>query len=243
MNGMLDRVSESVEAQRRLLDDVGHELRTPVTVVRGHLELMDIHDPLDVAATQALALDELDRMGGLVTDLLTLAKSDGPDFVVPDWADVALLTDATFEKARALGQHRWVLSQVAVVDAWLDGARITQAWLQLAANAVKYSDPGSRIEIGSAVVRGELQLWVRDEGIGIAAEDLELIQSRFGRTQAGRVAAEGVGLGLSIVGSILKAHAGRLQIESQPGVGSRFTMINPLAPKFQEDSVEHDLDH
>jgi two-component system OmpR family sensor kinase len=242
INGMLDRISESVDAQRRLLDDVGHELRTPVTVVRGHLELMDAHDPEDVTATQVLALDELDRMGGLVTDLLTLAGSDRADFVQQGWVDLAELTDTTLEKARALGSHRWRLSEVADHPAWLDGARITQAWLQLAANASKYSEPGTVIEFGSRVVDDEVWLWVRDEGIGIEPADITLIQDRFGRAQAGRLHAEGAGLGLSIVGSIVAAHAGRLDIDSTPGVGSRFTMVLPLATE-QEESDEHDPDH
>lgn len=240
MNGMLDRISESVDSQRRLMDDVGHELRTPVTVVRGHLELMDVDDPDDVVATQTLAIDELDRMGGLVTDLLTLAKSDRPDFVQPAWTSLAQLTDSTFEKVRALGEHRWKLSHVADIDVWADPTRITQAWLQLAANADKYSEPGSAIELGSAIIDGEAHLWVRDEGIGIAPEDIELIQTRFGRTNAGRTHAEGVGLGLSIVGSIMKAHQGRLQIASRQGVGSTFALVLPLTPQVSGPHQEEE---
>lgn len=242
INGMLDRIGEAVDAQRRLLDDVGHELRTPLTIVRGHLELMDVSDPEDVSATQLLTLDELDRMGGLVTDLLTLAKSDRPDFVQPAWTELAPLTDSTLDKARALGQHRWVLAELADNSAWLDEMRITQAWLQLADNAAKYSEPGSLIEIGSRIVGDEVRLWTRDEGIGIESDDLDLIQNRFGRSQAGRLNADGVGLGLSIVGSIVRAHSGRLEIESTPGVGSVFTMVLPLDPE-NEESHEHDLDH
>ncbi|WP_197510765.1 HAMP domain-containing histidine kinase [Tessaracoccus coleopterorum] len=89
--------------------------------------------------TRDLAIDELDRMGGLVNDLLVLAKAGQTDFVTPQWADLALLTDQTFEKARTLGERRWRLEGVATAEAWLDPTRITQAWLQLAANAVKYS--------------------------------------------------------------------------------------------------------
>lgn len=240
MNGMLDRISESVDSQRRLMDDVGHELRTPVTVVRGHLELMDVDDPEDVVATQTLAIDELDRMGGLVTDLLTLAKSDRPDFVQPAWTSLAQLTDSSFEKARALGDHRWKLHHVADIEVWCDPARITQAWLQLAANADKYSAPGSAIELGSAIIDGEAHLWVRDEGIGIAPEDIELIQTRFGRTNAGRTHADGVGLGLSIVGSIMKAHHGRLQIASRQGVGSTFALVLPLIPQTSAPQQEEE---
>lgn len=83
INRMLDRLQNAVDGQRTLLDDVGHELRTPLTIVRGHLELVDLHDPADVAQTRDLALDEVDRMGGLVNDLLTLAKASQSDFISP----------------------------------------------------------------------------------------------------------------------------------------------------------------
>ena len=90
---MLDRVQTSVEAQRNLLDDVGHELRTPIAVVRGHLELTDPADPEDVRQTQLLAIDELDRMGVLIDDLILLAKSSQTDFITPVDTDVAELTE------------------------------------------------------------------------------------------------------------------------------------------------------
>ena len=101
VNAMLDRLERAFGSQRELLDDVGHELRTPLTIVRGHLELLDADDPDDVRATQALALDELDRMQRLVDDLMTLATADRPDFVRLAPADVGRLTDDVHDKARA----------------------------------------------------------------------------------------------------------------------------------------------
>lgn len=230
INRMLDRVESSVEGQRRLLDDVGHELRTPITVVRGHLELVDAHDPDDVAQTRDLAIDELDRMGMLVGDLLVLAKAGQSDFVTPRWVDLASLTDQNFEKARTLGPRRWRMEGVASAEAWLDPTRITQAWLQLAANAVRYSADGTSISIGSRLHRGEVELWVRDEGIGIAADQIDRIRERFARACTATDPIHGAGLGLSIVESILAAHGGRLVIESEEGVGSTFTMAVPLSP-------------
>jgi two-component system OmpR family sensor kinase len=231
INRMLDRVQHSVEGQRQLLDDVGHELRTPITVVRGHMELIDAHDPADVRQTRDLVLDEVDRMGVLVNDLLMLAKAGESDFVRPQWSDLATLTDQTLEKARALGDRVWRLDRVASSEAWLDPGRITQAWLQLAANAVKYSTPGSVITLGSRLHRGEVQLWVRDQGIGIAPEQLAVVRERFGRTSEAQSHASGAGLGLSIVESIVAAHGGRLDIESEPGAGSTFTINLPLGPE------------
>lgn len=230
MNHMLDRLQASVEGQRRLLDDVGHELRTPVTIVRGHLELMDVDDPGDVRQTREIALDELDRMGGLVGDLLTLAKSQQSDFVTPEWFSLATLTDQVLERSRGLGDRSWRLRSIESADAWLDSDRITQAWLQLVANAVKYSEPGTAVTLSSELVRGEVHLGVEDRGTGIHEADIEKIRTRFGR---GRGVSEkaGAGLGLSIVESIVAAHHGRLDIESEYGVGSKFTIVLPLAPE------------
>ena len=238
INRMLDRVQRSVEGQRSLLDDVGHELRTPITVVRGHLELVDVADVDDVTQTRDLAIEELDRMGVLVNDLLVLAKAGQSDFVTPKWIDLAPLTDQTLEKARTLGDRRWRLDAVAAAEAWIDPTRITQAWLQLAANAVKYSDPGSVISLGSKLHRGEVELWVKDQGIGIPADQLGVVRERFGRARAASQHAPGAGLGLSIVESILAAHKGRLEIESEEGIGSTFTMVVPLAPATEIGEID-----
>ena len=230
VNRMLDRVQTSVEAQRNLLDDVGHELRTPIAVVRGHLELTDPADPEDVRQTQLLALDELDRMGMLVGDLILLAKSVQSDFVTPVDTDVAELTELVFDKSLALGERRWKMESAAFTRAMVDPTRITQAWLQLVANAVRYSEHCSTVSLGSAVRDGHLQMWVRDEGIGIAPEDIDLVRQRFKRTAGAQKLASGTGLGLSIVETIVAAHGGRLDIRSEVGRGSVFTMVIPLRP-------------
>src|SRR5690606_40161897 len=154
VNAMLDRLESAFSSQRELLDDVSHELRTPLTVLRGHLELVDVTDPEDVDATRTLALDEIDRMGRLVDDLTTLAKADRPDFVLPSLEDLGLLTDDVFDKARSLGPRAWSLVARADAEGSLDRQRLTQAWLQLAANAVKFSEPGTAIRLGSSVADG-----------------------------------------------------------------------------------------
>ncbi|WP_282004171.1 sensor histidine kinase [Propioniciclava sinopodophylli] len=230
VNQMLDRIETGVSQQRALLDDVGHELRTPITVVRGHLELMDTDDPEDVRNTRAIAIDELDRMGGLISDLLVLAKAHQPDFLSRRPTELAELTDSVLTKARALGERTWVMSRVADEVADIDPDRITQAWLQLAANAVKYSEPETPIQIGSRASMGEAYLWVADRGIGIPADELEVVRGRFGRAKGVRGRFEGSGLGLSIVDSIAAAHGGHLDIVSEPGVGSTFTIVIPLHP-------------
>lgn len=234
-NAMLDRLQDSFEAQRQLVDDVGHELRTPVTIVRGYLELLDPDDPAAVSETRALLLDETDRMGRLVGDLITLAKTGRPDFVTPAAVELEELTVECFDKARALGDRRWILERVADAQVVLDAQRLTQAWLQLAENAAKYSAPGSVVALGSAVDGGEVRLWVRDEGVGIPTEELGRIFERFGRSESAR-GAEGSGLGLTIARAIVEAHGGRVEVVSLPGEGSTFTLVVPTAvPAVEAD--------
>lgn len=232
VNQMLDRLETAVTSQRQLLDDVGHELRTPVTIVRGHLELIDAGDPQDVRQTAELAVDELDRMSRLVEDLVTLAKSDQRDFLSVSAADVDLLTEQVFEKAQTLGDREWSLDSQARTVVPLDAQRITQAWLQLAHNAVKFSDPGSAISLGSAVHRTTLYLWAKDAGAGISPEDQETIFSRFSRGSHSQQ-AEGSGLGLTIVETIARLHGGEVRVESVPEKGSIFTMVLPVAELFE----------
>ncbi|MDY5126978.1 sensor histidine kinase [Actinotignum sanguinis] len=226
INTMLDSLETMDADQRQLLDDVGHELRTPITIVRGHLELMDAADPSDAADTRALALEELDRMNSLVGDLLTLAKSERADFVVPREVDIAALTERIFDKATGLGSRAWNLGEVARGQVWLDPERITQAVLQLAANAVKYSEDGSPVEISSTVAGGRVSFTVEDAGCGIAPEDTARIMERFARGRnTGR--SEGSGLGLAIVSSIARAHGGEVTVRSRLGEGSVFTLSLP----------------
>lgn len=239
-NEMLDRLQESFSSQRQLLDDVGHELRTPITIVQGHLELQDPADPADVREVQEIAMDELDRMRLLVDDLVTLAKSGRPDFVATQPVDVGSLTRDVLSKASRLGARIWTLDHAADVTVPLDAQRITQAWLQLASNAVKYSQEGSKVSIGSQALSGTLRLWVRDQGIGIRPEDRESIFVRFGRG-SNSTRAEGSGLGLNIVTAIVGAHGGTVDVQSAPGIGSTFYLDLPLDPLNPAEPVGSNL--
>ena len=226
VNEMLERLEAAFSSQRQLLDDVGHELRTPITIVQGNLEVMDPDDPADVRESMDISFDELQRMRRLVDDLVLLAKTARPDFVRPEAVDVGALTSAVLDKASQLGEREWLLESAAETEAMLDVQRITQAWLQLASNAVRYSEDGTRVQLGTAVEGRVLRLWVRDQGIGVAEADRERIFERFARGASTR--QEGSGLGLTIVNAIAAAHGGRVTLESVEGTGSVFTMEIPL---------------
>lgn len=231
VNAMLDRVETGVAAQRRFVDDAGHELRTPITIVRGHLEVLDPRDPADVAGTVQLVDDELERMNRMVSDLLLLARSEQPTFLHLEHVDVAELTEDVFGKVAKLGEREWVLETVARVDARLDPQRVTQALVALADNAVRYSDPGTRIAIGSQLTGGRLRFWVADSGPGVSEADRARIFERFARGESSGRRSEGAGLGLAIIRAIAVAHGGRVLLDSVPGRGATFTLDLPFLPE------------
>ncbi|HET9873435.1 MAG TPA: HAMP domain-containing sensor histidine kinase [Propionibacteriaceae bacterium] len=230
MNAMLDRLAGSFDNQRRLLDDAGHELRTPITIVRGHLELLDAHNPREVAETRDLALDELDRMQRLVDDIMVLAKARRPDFVRPEPIVVSALLAGVLEKIAPLAQRNWFIEASTDAVAMLDRQRITQALVQLVANALRFTTDGSEIALGGRLIGTELRLWVRDEGTGIPPEARPRIFERFGRESNDRVDVSddnGAGLGLAIVAAIARAHHGRVAMASTVGSGSTFSLCLP----------------
>jgi two-component system, OmpR family, sensor kinase len=233
-NEMLARLEGAFTGQRQFLDDAGHELKTPLTVIRGHMELLDSDDPAEVESTRRLLLDEIDRMSRLVGDLIMLAKTDRPDFLRYDAVNVGPFTTTVLDKCRALGERAWVLDEQAEFLAWVDEQRLTQAMLQLAQNAVKHTEEGDEIGVGSHVdaERG-LRLWVRDTGHGVPDEDKEVIFERFGRSMVPE-GDEGFGLGLSIVRAIAAAHGGSVHVEDALPQGARFVLTLPTSRK--EDS-------
>jgi two-component system, OmpR family, sensor kinase len=234
-NATLDRLEAAFRTQRRFLDDAGHELKTPLTIVRGHLELLG-DDPDEQRAVLPLLLDELDRMNRIVDDLLLLAKAEAPNFLHLDTVDVAVLTDELRSKAAALAPRAWTVDARGRGIVVADRQRLTEALMQLAENAVKHTADGDEIGIGSAVADGEARLWVRDVGAGIPAHEQELLFSRFARgSSASRV--DGAGLGLSIVKAIAEAHGGGVEVASAPGAGSTFTLALPVDQPVRREAT------
>lgn len=226
-NEMLDRLEEAFRVQRQFVDDAGHELRTPITIIRGHLEVADA-DPEEREKTSALVMDELDRMSRIVNDLLLLAKAKQPDFLDLDTVDLRTLTEDLHAKATALGPRDWRLEDVGRGLVVADRQRLTQAVMQLAQNATEHTSAGAEIALGSAVANGWATLWVRDLGPGIPPEDQDRVFQRFARTGGGRRGTVGAGLGLAIVRAIAEAHHGRVELQSRSGLGATFSVVIPV---------------
>ncbi|GAB3251622.1 sensor histidine kinase [Arthrobacter pigmenti] len=227
-NDMLGRLEQAFVTQRQFLDDTSHELRSPLTIIRGHIELIELDEtPEERAETVALVTDEIDRMNKIVADLSLLARAEQPDFVNAESLDVRALVQDVHRKATALAGRQWQLEQPPPTMITADRHRLTQAMLQLAENAVKFTDDGAVIEIGASASNSSVVLWVHDSGPGVAAADAELIFERF-RRGTGPAASRkpGAGLGLSIVSAIAEAHGGCVRL-GPSDVGARFEITIP----------------
>lgn len=226
-NEMLDRLEEAFTTQRRFIDDASHELRTPITVIQGQLEVLG-EDPEERRKALEIVMDELDRMSRFVNDLLLLARANTTDFLSFDSVDVAVLSEEIFAKAGSLADRDWTMEGVGRGLVIADRQRLTQAMMQLAQNASQHTKEGDQIALGSLVEDGHVRMWVRDNGPGIPVTDQPHVFDRFRRGSDSRGRAEGAGLGLSIVKAIAEAHHGRVELLSQPGQGSTFTIVVPV---------------
>jgi two-component system OmpR family sensor kinase len=223
-NAMLERLEAAVASQRRFLNDAGHELRMPLAVVMGHLELVT-DDPEDRRQTMELVQDELKRMDRLVDELLTLAKAERPDFLWPEQIRTDLLTEL-LEKVRPLAERDWRLEGTVSEPIVADEQRLVQAVMNLVNNAIRATEEHDTIAIGAAAEGDHVRIWVRDTGPGVEPDQRERIFDRFARGPDERRGDGGSGLGLAIVRAIAEAHRGRVELDSSPA-GSTFSLVLP----------------
>ncbi|MGH8952952.1 MAG: sensor histidine kinase [Acidimicrobiia bacterium] len=224
-NEMLDRLEEAFATQRRFVDDASHELRTPITVIRGQLELLG-DDPEERKATIQLVTGELDRMSRIVEDLLVLAKAEQPDFIQTHPIDLAEFVDELSVKASALSSRPVPVAATDHAVVVGDRQRLTQAVMNLARNAVEHTPKSAKLSIGAGVNGSSTRLWISDTGPGIPDADRRRLFDRFARGSAGRRSTGGAGLGLPIVKTIAEGHGGSVEVESGSG-GSTFTIVIP----------------
>ena len=236
-NNMIGRLDASFRQIRQFTSDASHELRTPLTVMKGETDLILRRPrPLeDYKGVLESNLEEIDRMTRIVDELLFLSRADMGE-VKMDALPVALeaLVEDVHRQARVLGQDRnieVVLGTVVPVIVQGDDLRLRELLLNLVENAMKYSHPGGKVEISLLRARQEARLSITDHGIGIAPDDHKRIFQRFFRTDVARAhTKKGTGLGLAICAWIADLHKGRVEVQSELGQGSTFTVVLPLAP-------------
>lgn len=241
LNGLLRRMQEAKLQQMRFVNDASHELRTPIAVVEGYVNLLDRWGKTDesVLDESILALkQESAHMRELVEQLLFLARGDsGRNEPRRERTDLAVLAaEVATESSLIDDAHRYLSSvgdgsgQDSPLVADVDAAMVKQCLRILVQNAAKYSAEGTTVTVGAARDGGSVRLWVADEGIGMDAEAASHAFDRFYRADGARESkVEGTGLGLSIARWIVERHGGSIEVVSREGVGSRFCVLLPAA--------------
>lgn len=249
LNGELQRLDH---ARRQFFADISHELRTPITVIRGEAEVTlrgRNKDADEYKESLQRILDLSLQLGKLVNDLLFLARAETAHMQF-EWETldfVELVVNAA-EDIRVLAQDKLIEVTLNVSDApvWVRGdkQRLRQVVFILGDNAARYSDAGSRITIDLEADGAEAVLRVNDRGIGIPAHDLELIFDRYYRsTNARRSSDDGTGLGLPVAKAIVTAHGGRISAHSSEGHGTTFAVTLPQLTLNESDTdVSADVD-
>jgi two-component system OmpR family sensor kinase len=223
-NGMLDRLEDVVRTQREFLRHASHELRVPLTVGIGQLDVL-AHAPDQTDRAIGIVIEELTRGSRIVDELRLLTESELPDFVRPKPLELGSLSDRLIAKAVTLAPRRWVLESRGEGEFAADGDRLTQAVMNLAHNAANHTPDGGTIGIGSAADGDEIRLWVRDQGPGVAEAERERIFEPFQRGTGAHRRYRGAGLGLAIVRAVAEAHGGRVELSGAEG--ARFAIAIP----------------
>ena len=243
LNTMLGRIEESFAARvesesklRRFVADASHELRTPITAIRGFAELHRQGAVTGEEKTKELIgriENESKRMGSLVEDLLLLARLDQSREMKSEPVNLTKLTSDAVESARVAGPAHTVNYQQPTEEIYAlgDNDRIHQVVANLLANARTHTPAGTVIDVSVAQSEDGVRIRISDNGPGLSDKDQTRIFERFYRADSSRVRTdgEGTGLGLSIVDAVMRAHAGQVSVESKPGEGATFTLFFPLS--------------
>jgi len=243
LNTMLGRIEESFSARvesesklRRFVADASHELRTPITAIRGFAELHRQGAVTGEEKTKELIgriESESKRMGSLVEDLLLLARLDQSRQMKSEPVNLSKLVSDAVESARAAGPNHPVNFNKSDDEIYAlgDNDRIHQVVANLLANARTHTPVGTKIDVSVIQSEDGVRIRIADNGPGLSEKDQAQIFERFYRADASRVRTdgEGTGLGLSIVEAVMRAHAGEVSVESELGKGAAFTLFFPLS--------------
>ena len=220
-----------IERERRFFANVSHDLMTPLTVARGHLEILGrsrIAGTEDIAATKQIVLEELRRIESMVGDLLLVGRLDEDARLDRLPTDAADLLDAVAERWSGIAERRWKVDIKARGTILCDGNTLAQALDNVLENAVSYTKPGDTISFTARPEAGGLRITVADTGPGIPPDALPHVFDRFYRADRSRSRSTGgSGLGLAIVRDVVRAHGGDVTVESEVGRGTSITIDLP----------------
>ncbi len=230
INNLLDRMRESYRQQERFVSDASHELRTPISVIQGYVNMLDRwgkDDPKILDESIEALKNESEHMKLLIEQLLFLARGDsGRNTLHPENFDLAAMVREVWEESAMIDEgHHYEFEGNDPLPVLGDPALLKQSLRILVQNASKYSEKGGRILLKAKVVEDRPAFIVQDEGLGMAESEIIHVFERFYRSEGARSRTEGgTGLGLSIAKWIVDAHRGTIEVLSRPEFGTRFTV-------------------
>jgi signal transduction histidine kinase len=225
-------IRQAFARQRQFTADASHELRTPLALIRANAEMLYRHARRGDEELIGEIIRETDHLNRLVADLLVLARADAESLTLESRPiDLRTLASSVNEDLRAIAGSRGITTELSMdgpATVQGDEGRLRQLLLILLDNALKYTDPGGRVDVTVGREDNRARLVVADTGIGIPAEDQPHIFDRFYRVDRAREhESGGTGLGLAIAHWIVQAHHGTIKVESESGKGSRFQIDLP----------------
>ncbi|HEY9724519.1 MAG TPA: HAMP domain-containing sensor histidine kinase, partial [Oscillatoriaceae cyanobacterium] len=231
-NGLFDRLQGAFDAQARFVADASHELKSPLTAIRGHLQLLQrrgADNPEEARGWLATAMREVDRLSRLVEDLLDLARVDAElPTMTMDRVEVAAIAREVAEQFQVLAPRVGFAGGDGPLWVRGDGDRLRQVLINLTDNAVRATRDRGEVTLSVRREGNQACLEVADTGMGIPQAALARIFDRFYRLDSARARDEGgTGLGLAIIASIVDAHGGRIEVTSEEGRGTTFTIRLP----------------
>jgi heavy metal sensor kinase len=235
-NDALARLERAIGEMRQFSTALAHELRTPLAALRGEIELALLRPGSDQAyrATLASQLEEIDRLKRLIDQLLTLARAEAGQIPLKrERVGLSSLTASVVEQMEPIAQARDIDLRLAVSGEVSveqgDAEWLRRLLLNLLDNALKFTQPGGTVAVNLSQMNGFVTLQVRDSGVGMSSDSMAHVFEPFYRadpSRSGRV--EGAGLGLSLVKWIVDRHGGTIDVDSEPGRGSTFTVQLPV---------------
>jgi signal transduction histidine kinase len=229
LNEMFDKLQRLFESQKQFVQDAAHEIRSPLAALRCRLEvvLRQRRDADHYKQVIEGALDDATRLTGLADDLFLLARVDSDNFTM-DFREVLLseVVSAVYSQLMPVAEANHLKFTLAIVSdclVYADRHRLQQAFRNIAENSLKYTPSGGMVRLEVDREGVDARVTIVDTGIGIPAEDHAAIFRRFYRVDRARSRSDGgTGLGLAICDQIIRAHQGRIEVQSEPGHGSRF---------------------
>jgi len=238
LNAMLERLDTSFQQMRQFSADASHELQTPLTILKGELEvaLRSERSSGEYEHVLTSALEEIDRISDLVEGLLLLSRSDAGMFrMAYRNLDLAQVVMEVYERTAILAKNRGVVLDLGTMETIAvdgDPEWLHRLILNLVDNAIKYTPENGKVTLALSQDDNSAVIEVADTGSGLTFEEQEQVFNPFFRTDRASAGKEkGAGLGLSIAASIAQAHGGRIDVDSQPGEGSTFRIRLPLVPR------------